>query len=36
MRIIKVKELTEKIEEMFIDACENIPDNVLKCCFLFS
>ena len=33
MRIIKVKELTEKIEEMFIDACENIPNNVLECLY---
>lgn len=29
MRKINLSEVTEKVREMFIDACENIPDNVL-------
>ena len=30
MREIKVSEITNKIEEMFIDACRNIPCNILS------
>ena len=29
MREIKVKDLSLKIEEMLLDACENIPNNIL-------
>ena len=29
MRIIKVSEITKKVESMLLDACENIPQNVL-------
>ncbi|MBO7080213.1 MAG: fumarate hydratase [Bacilli bacterium] len=30
MREVKVSEITNKIEEMFIDACRNIPCNILS------
>jgi len=30
MREIKVKDLSLKIEEMLLDACENIPNNILE------
>ncbi len=30
MRTIELSEVTAKIKSMFIDACENIPDNVLE------
>ena len=30
MRIIKVSEITKKVESMLLDACENIPQNVLE------
>ena len=30
MREIKVKDLSLKVEEMLLDACENIPNNVLE------
>jgi fumarate hydratase subunit alpha len=30
MRIIKVSEIAEKVESMLLDACENIPQNVLE------
>ena len=29
MRTINLADVTAKIKEMFIDACENIPQNVL-------
>ena len=29
MREVKVSEITDKVEEMFIDACRNIPCNIL-------
>ena len=30
MREVKVSEITDKVEEMFIDACRNIPCNILS------
>ena len=30
MRKIDLKEVSDKVRELFIDACENIPDNVLS------
>ena len=30
MRTIELSEVTAKIKSMFIDACENIPNNVLE------
>lgn len=30
MREIKVKDISLKVEEMLIDACENIPENILQ------
>ena len=30
MRVIKVSEIAEKVESMLLDACENIPQNVLE------
>ena len=30
MRTINLKDVTQKVRDLFIDACENIPENVLN------
>ena len=30
MRKIDLKQVSDKVRELFIDACENVPDNVLS------
>ena len=31
MRKIELTAVTQKIKELFIDACSNLPENVLNC-----
>ena len=31
MRKIELTTVTQKIKELFIDACSNLPENVLNC-----